>query len=61
MIEGNPMSQSQEVFLWQKRKIKLIVLVLTKDCHRMMAEVRLEADRIITIEDGHIINDERRR
>lgn len=40
MIEGNPISQSQEVFLLQKRKIKSIVLALIKDCHRMMAGVR---------------------
>lgn len=40
MIEGNPMFQSQEVFLWQKSKIKSIVLALTKDCHRMMAGAR---------------------
>ena len=40
MIEGNPYVLNHRRFFMAKRKIKLIVLVLTKDCHRMMAEVR---------------------
>lgn len=38
------------------RNLKQTIVLITHD-----EKVALEADRIITIEDGHIINDERRR
>lgn len=38
------------------RNLGQTILLITHD-----EKIALEADRIITIEDGHIINDERRR
>lgn len=45
-----------DMLKFYNRKLEQTILLITHD-----EKVALEVDRIITIEDGHIISDERRR